>query len=261
MLHRCEIAPTPAARPGPLACRRLAAAPRCRLALCYLTGMRTKRNDPGKAPTGHRTQTWTRDRIWPGILLASAVTALSCKEEPSSEPAPPPRLAAGSALATGTPARAATTPRTSAELPTADSTSSIPSDDDSAPVELPPPPRPPELRPADEQANAGKILAGYGFPAHQSLTPLCGWRHFEPGGTTVVVDLFTSPMPAPQLREDYIRRLGEQGLQGDTWSIPAAGTFERQLSLQPVTALPRYPRCAKRAPDGAQTLVAARRTR
>ncbi len=194
--------------------------------------------------------------IWPGLLLASVLLEGGCQRDPSGI-SPAPSASTGAAAQSRAPAaRADESPPDLAPQTTA--TNSAANDEN---VELPAPPKPPELRDEKERADATRILASYGFPAHHSLTPLCGWRNFNPGGTTWLVDLFTSPLPAPELKRDYVKRLGERGLKENTWSIPATDTVERQLLLLTPDDLKRYPRCAATPPTDAKTLLVARRAR
>jgi hypothetical protein len=194
--------------------------------------------------------------VWPGLLLTAALAVGGCKRD-SPDAAPNSRSSTAPATQGSAPTPPGGAP---AKNPTATAMPAKSVGDD-VPVELPARPKPPELRNDAERADASKILAGYGFPAHPSLTPLCGWRDFNPGGTTWVVDLFTSPLPAPQLRRDLIKRLGDRGLEGATWSIPDSGAVERQLSLLSPEDLARYPRCKTTPPADAQTLIVARRAR
>jgi hypothetical protein len=194
--------------------------------------------------------------VWPGLLVASTLFAPGCKRESSR--ATVEQASAASAASLPAAKRTTSNPETD---PQPQVSPDSPDSADTVPIELPAPPKPPDLRNERDQADAEKILAGYGFPAHQSLTPLCGWRGFNPGGTTWFVDLFTSPESVATLRMAYEKRLGQRGLEHDTWSVPASGAIERQLSLKPLVEVQKYTRCTVAPPDNARTLVVARRAR
>lgn len=195
-------------------------------------------------------------RAWPwsplaAPLLAVPLTALGCAKGADD-------AAEASAHPTGTVARPERPRSRSAATSSATAAAEAPIGS-SEPVVLPPRAVPPELRDAATRADAAAILNTYGLPAHESLRPLCGYRDLDPGGTTWVVDLFTSPRALSELRASYARRLGQGGLTQDTWTLPPSGPPERELALKPAAALAAYPRCTAAPPSGFQTLVVARR--